>query len=84
MGLDKWLKSEEKVKTPKKKKTQKKVNKAVSKPKEKENGGSSKVLSKIILVCSKCKYQKTIMKKIVTEKDKICPRCNKPLKVKNK
>ena len=83
MGLDKWLKTKEEVKKPKKEKTEKKFTKAVSKPKEKESGESSKVLSKYVLVCSKCKYQKTIMKKKITEKDKICPRCNKLLKVKN-
>jgi dipeptidase len=88
LGLEKWLKSDEQVKTTKKEttKTEKKVKKAVSKPEKKENKESRKGLSKFILVCSngKCKYQKTIMKKIVTEKDKICPRCNKRLKVKNK
>ena len=84
MGLDKWIKSEGKEKSPKKEKTQKKVKKAVSTPKLKESRESSKILSKIILVCSKCKYQKTIMKKKLTEQDKICPRCNKPLKVKSK
>ncbi len=41
-------------------------------------------LTRYTLVCpnAKCKYQKTIMKKLLSEMDKICPRCNKEMKVK--
>jgi hypothetical protein len=51
---------------------------------KKEIVKSSSRLVKKVLVCpsAKCKYQKTIMKKQLTETDKICPRCNKVMKVK--
>ena len=86
MGLDKWLKPEEAEKKPKSKKpapvkdkkneSKKSIAKVPEKPKIK--------LKKFVLTCpnSKCKYQKIIMKKQLTERDKICPRCKKEMKIK--
>ncbi|MHA2036817.1 MAG: hypothetical protein ACW972_03930 [Promethearchaeota archaeon] len=86
MGLDKWIKPEEADKKPKSKKSapsklkkienKKKIAKAPEKPKIR--------LTKYTLTCpnSKCKYQKIIMKKQLSEVDKICPRCKKEMKIK--
>ena len=88
MGLDKWLKPEITEKKSKKKKesepkfNENKIEKEISEP----PGRISKILKKHILVCSnaKCKYQKIIIKKLLTESDEICPRCNKKMKLKQK
>ena len=86
MGLDKWLKPEDKVKKPKKKKVSS-VQVKEKKSKQAQNQGIEKKkikLTKYTLVCpnAKCKYQKTIMKKELTDDDKTCPRCSKVMKVK--
>jgi hypothetical protein len=41
-------------------------------------------LTKYLLSCSnsKCKYKKTLMKRELTGKDKICPRCKSEMNVK--
>ena len=84
MGLDKWLNSEEVEKQKKKKPTEfkKKKNQGEQAPESKTNILN---LMKYTLNCpnAKCKYQKTVMKKILTDLDKICPRCNNELKVKS-
>ena len=86
MGLDKWIKPEEAEKKPKDKKpTPSKIKKIDSKkqvPKVSEKLINK--LKKYTLTCpnSKCKYQKTIMKKQLSEIDKICPRCKKEMKIK--
>ncbi|MFW9950667.1 MAG: hypothetical protein ACFFKA_11165 [Candidatus Thorarchaeota archaeon] len=85
MGLDKWIKPEEKKsKTIKKKEEGEPRKKSDSKPKDKEKDKESSKLTKFDLTCSnaKCKYKKTIVKKILTEKDKVCPRCKKEMKTK--
>lgn len=86
MGLDKWLKPEVVVKKSKKKKgSHPQVNENKIETETIESlGRLSNTLKKYILVCynAKCKYQKTIMKKNLTENDEICPRCNKKMKVK--
>ena len=86
MGLDKWIKSEEANKKPKRKKpTPSKVKKTESKSKIAKTPEKPKIkLTKYTLTCpnSKCKYQKIIMKKQLTEIDKICPRCKKEMNVK--
>jgi hypothetical protein len=66
MGLDKWLKPEDTDKNSKKKRKQ------------------EIKLVKYTLIClnKKCKYQKIIVKKKLVEKDKICPRCGKEMKIK--
>lgn len=68
LGLDKWLKPEEDLKSPKKKKSK----------------DTSKSLTKFNLICTKpkCKYQKIIMKRELLEKDKICPKCKSQMKIK--
>ena len=86
MGLDKWIKPKDGAKKlkgkneshgqAKKSKSENVLDKDVEKPPIK--------LTKYTLICpsAKCKYQKTIMKKQLTDIDKICPRCNKEMKVK--
>lgn len=83
MGLDKWLNSEEVAKKEKKKPD------VVKKKKSEEQQGPDLKrkmlkLEKYTLNCSnsKCKYQKIVMKKKLADKDKICPRCNKEMKIK--
>ena len=53
-------------------------------PIKKKSDKNSKNLTKYVLICSKlkCKYKKTIMKKELSEKDRICPRCKSEMKVK--
>jgi len=86
VGLDKWLKPEEAAKKPKSKETA--SEKVIKRPSEKELKTnlekSYSKLTKYNLTCSnsKCKYQKTIMKKQLTKMDKICPRCKKEMKIK--
>ncbi len=84
MGLDKWIKPEETAKKPKIKDDAKKPKKPESKPKENKGTIGLKNLLKFDLVCpkAKCKYQKTIRKKELTDKDKICPRCKSIMKIK--
>ena len=83
MGLDKWLNSEDVEKQKKKKpaEVKKRKNEGDQAPEKKTN--ISKLI-KYTFNCpnSKCKYQKTVMKKVLTDLDKICPRCNKEMKVK--
>ncbi|NVM34697.1 MAG: hypothetical protein HWN81_03815 [Candidatus Lokiarchaeota archaeon] len=85
MGLDKWLKPEDESKKTKKKnespnQTIKSKIKDTQKPLEKP----SIQLTRYILICpnAKCKYQKRIMKKELTDDDITCPRCNKKMKTK--
>ncbi len=87
MGLDKWIKTEEDIKREKKgRKQPTQVKKSKSESEKKPDLEKSTVkLVKYTLNCpnAKCKYQKIIMKKQLTDIDKICPRCNKEMKVKN-
>ena len=80
MGLDKWIKSEEQEKKPVKNKEDQKSKQV----KEIEHIKKPIKLSKYVLICTKakCKYQKTIMKKILEENDKICPKCRSKMKIK--
>lgn len=86
MGLDKWLKPEDEAKKKKKKKespdqTIKSKDGDIHKELLKK---PSIQLRRYTLVCpnAKCKYQKTIRKKELTDEDKTCPRCNKTMKIK--
>ena len=87
MGLDKWIKTEEDVKREKKERKQPiQVKKRKSESEKKPDLEKPSIrLVKYTLNCpnAKCKYQKIIMKKQLTDIDKICPRCNKEMKVKN-
>ena len=84
MGLDKWIKPEDTKKQKNKKKDERHPSKdCTSKPKEKNKEKKSSKLTKFVLTCpkAKCKYKKTIVKKTLTEKDKICPRCRSEMKL---
>jgi len=85
LGLDKWIKPEDtKTKTIKKKDEGDPKKKSDSKPKDKQIDKVISKLTKFDLTCpnAKCKYKKTIVKKVLTEKDKICPRCKSEMKLK--
>ncbi len=86
MGLDKWLKPDDLSKKSKKKKE---LSEQAKKSKrehiqDKNVEKQPTILSKYILVCAnaRCKYQKTIMKKNLSDDDRTCPRCNKSMKIK--
>jgi hypothetical protein len=81
MGLDKWLNPEEVEKKPEKQ--QNPIKKEVKRKTPKSQSITPKLM-KYTLNCpnSKCKYQKTVMKKVLTDIDKICPRCKKEMKIK--
>lgn len=91
--MDKWIKSE---KEEEDKKSGKKKKKPLNKKPRSESTGQEinistspdkliKKLAKFILMCPKksCGYQKTLMKKQLSDKDKICPRCKGIMKIKN-
>jgi hypothetical protein len=91
--LDKWIKTEkeEKEKEGKnKKKTLKKETQSEIHVQESDTSLSHdkqfKKLVKYILVCTKksCGYQKTLMKRQLSDKDKICPRCKGIMKIKTR
>ncbi len=85
---------EGKAEAEKKSKTKKKKSSTKNKPKSKTLLQESEALitpenaikkfTKYTLVCPKksCGYQKTILKKQLIEKDKICPRCKSEMKIK--
>ena len=83
MGLDKWIKPEGPVKKPEKKEEARSTRKPKTPPIEKKGEKEPIKLTKFVLICSKpkCKYKKTIMKKELSEKDRICPRCKNEMKV---
>jgi len=93
LSLDKWIKTEkeedkkkgdEKKKKPLKKKPQSEI---ISQEIETSTTHDKplKKLAKYILICPKksCGYQKTLMKKQLNDRDKICPRCKGIMKIKN-
>ena len=84
MGLDKWIKPEGTVKKTEKKEEARSTKKPKTQPIKKKSEVESITLTKFVLICSKpkCKYKKTIMKKELSEKDRICPRCKNEMKVK--
>ena len=83
MGLDKWIKPEGTVKKTEKKEEARSTKKPKTQPIKKKSEKESTNLTKFVLICSKpkCKYKKTIMKKELSEKDRICPRCKNEMKV---
>jgi hypothetical protein len=87
MGLDKWLKTEDIEKKSKKKKesTVQKKKEKIGKAQDTDLEKKSINLTKFMLICTnrKCKFQKIIMKKQLSEDDKICPRCNQQMKIKD-
>ncbi len=90
MSLDKWIKNDEdnkKVKKklpPKKEKVEETIEEFEFQPPEVDIIKDSRLLTKFALTCSdsKCKYKKTLKKKTLKDKDKICPRCKKEMKIK--
>ncbi|MFX1390775.1 MAG: hypothetical protein ACFE9Z_11980 [Promethearchaeota archaeon] len=86
MGLDKWLHSEDSKEDLKKKGTLAKEAKKIKEDQVKPEGLKTSLgdLVKFTLVCknAKCKYQRILRKKRLTEDDKICPRCKKEMKIK--
>ena len=93
LSLDKWIKPEKEKKDSEKKPEVKNdvndikkpeltnVSKKTKAPKSEE---SSIKFTKFLLICpnAKCKYQKTIVKKKLIDKDKRCPRCKNEMKIK--
>ncbi|MFX1358372.1 MAG: hypothetical protein ACFFA8_13955 [Promethearchaeota archaeon] len=78
MGLDKWIKTDrEEKKSDKKPKSQK-----IKQANQVKQSESPLKLSKYILLCTKCKYQKILMKKDLEENDRICPKCKNKMKIK--
>ena len=83
MGLDKWIKPEGTEKKSEKKEEEKSKKKPKAHPIVKKGEKEPIKLKKFVLICSKakCKYKKSIMKKELSEKDRICPRCKSEMKV---
>ena len=92
--MDKWIKTE---KEEGKKKEEEKKKKPLKKKPQSESISQDiettmthdtllKTRTKYILVCPKksCGYQKTLVKKQLIDKDKICPRCKGKMKVKKR
>lgn len=87
MSLDKWIKDPKKTKkksTPKREIMEELIDDIDYQPTELDTNKSLHLLTKFVLTCSdsKCKYKKTLRKKSLKDKDKICPRCKKEMKVK--
>ena len=83
MGLDKWILPED----DKGKKERKKLKKSPESDLKKQKKTPLKqtlALNKYTLICPKanCKYQKVVVKRLLTENDKICPKCKGKMKVK--
>jgi len=83
MGLDKWIKPEETVKKSEKKEDVRSTRKPKTQLVEKKDEKEPIKLTKFVLICSKtkCKYKKTIVKKELLGKDRICPRCKNDMKI---
>jgi hypothetical protein len=84
LSLDKWLKPGKKEEVKKKKPEVKQEEVPKKKVDKEEPQPQSRKMTKFILTCPKksCKYQKIKVKKELTERDKICPRCKGQMKVK--
>lgn len=96
MSLDKWIKTDKKEKKTENKSEIK--NKIINSSKTKSpsidsiedtdslrsSKESEKKRIKHLLICSKksCGYQKRLVKKQLTNKDKTCPRCRSVMKIK--
>ena len=82
MSLERWLKPDKKAKKIEVKKD--KVVEKGSKTQSKKDSTEKPAFNKYVLVCTKakCKYQKIIMKKNISDKDKICPKCRSKMKAK--
>jgi hypothetical protein len=78
MSLDKWIK-DDKEKNRKDNKIEEQQDQQ-----QKQKAQLKPIIKKHILICPKknCGYQKTLMKKKLSERDKICPRCKGKMKLK--
>ncbi|MFX0011253.1 MAG: hypothetical protein ACFE9R_13130 [Candidatus Hermodarchaeota archaeon] len=83
MGLDKWILPEDDKKKKERKKPKKSPENDLKKQK-KTPLRESQTLNKYTLICpkAKCRYQKVVVKRLLTENDKICPKCKGQMKVK--
>ncbi|MBY9006192.1 MAG: hypothetical protein KGD63_05495 [Candidatus Lokiarchaeota archaeon] len=79
MSLDKWVNSKQKP-IKKQEKNQKSEEVGPSETKVIKQSGK---LKKYLLKCpkSKCNYQKTILKTLLSERDIICSRCKSKMKI---
>lgn len=91
LSLEKWLKPEKKDEKREAKQIKSEKKKGKDHNSSAEPKGISELvttpsisLSKFKLECPKstCKYKKTITKKNLADKDKICPRCKSIMKIK--
>jgi len=96
LSLDKWIKSDKKKEDNDNKSEVERKNKSSTKTKSQSKVSIEETDSlrnseesenkriKYLLICSKksCGYQKRLVKKKLTNKDKTCPRCNGVMKIK--
>ena len=91
MSLDKWIKTEKKKDPPKSprkeiKKEDLKIDLDLPKDDElnQQKPQESVKITKFLLTCTKknCNYQRTLVKKKLSEKDQICRKCKSKMKVK--
>ena len=96
MSLDKWIKTDKKEKKTENKSEVQIKNKSSTKTKSqsinsiedsdslRSSEESEKKRIRYLLICSKksCGYQKRLVKKQLTNKDKTCPRCKGVMKIK--
>ena len=82
MSLDKWLKPDKKEEE---KPQKQEMLEPTQKRKEPEIQKKPVKMTKFFLTCTKknCKYQKIKVKKELTKRDKICPKCKGQMKAKN-
>ena len=83
MSLDKWIKQDKKTANKEKKKPKgSKTSKKESIPEQKNSDKIS--IKKHFLTCSKkgCDYQRTLMKRQLSNLDKTCPKCGGIMKEK--
>ena len=84
MSLDKWIKSDKEKSDQNRNKKKSHIEKKNKSDKSFKNSEPEKILlKKYRLNCSKkkCNYQKIVMKRELSEKDLICPRCEGKMKV---
>lgn len=96
MSLDKWIKLDRKKKDNDNKSKVEKKNKSSTKTKSRSKNSiedsdslrsseeSEKKRIRYLLICSKksCGYEKRLVKKQLTNKDKTCPRCKGVMNIK--
>lgn len=86
MGLDRWIKPDKKREKEEAETTLLIKNSSVKTKTVKSEEKPKIELIKYLLICpkAKCKYQRILMKKRITEKDKLCPRCKTEMKIQTK